>query len=224
MRRRSGTYPSLQLFAAVPAVYVLRLDLMSAAGANQMDDGFSLQIPESGLELIDLPHFFQQQLGIRRSAGVGGINELDGTYEQSAQATMVGAMDYVEHLRNSEAYDNTVLIVMSDHGYNGSLGQSGEATWMRQCALLLIKGRNEHHDTMQISQAPISFEDLQEAYVRLLDGRRSDEVFDWKEGDARERRFLRYSFLDDDHMQEYIQTGYASDMDTMIPTGREYNR
>ena len=54
------------------------------------------------------------------------INELDGTYEQSAQATMVGAMDYVEHLRNSEAYDNTVLIVMSDHGYNGSLGQSGE--------------------------------------------------------------------------------------------------
>ena len=46
---------------------------------------------------------------------------------------------------------------------------------MRQCALLLIKGRNEHHDTMQISQAPISFEDLQEAYVRLLDGRRSDE-------------------------------------------------
>ena len=115
------------------------------------------------------------------------INELDGTYEQSAQATMVGAMDYVEHLRNSEAYDNTVLIVMSDHGYNGSLGQSGEAT----C---------------------------------LLDGRRSDEVFDWKEGDARERRFLRYSFLDDDHMQEYMQTGYASDMNTMIPTGREYNR
>ena len=60
--------------------------------------------------------------------------------------------------------------------------------------------------------------------MRLLDGRRSDEVFDRKEGDARERRFLRHSFLDDDHMQEYIQTGYASDMDTMIPTGREYNR
>ena len=54
--------------------------------------------------------------------------------------------------------------------------------------------------------------------------KRQDEVFDWKEGDARERRFLRYSFLDDDHMQEYIQTGYASDKDTMIPTGREYNR
>ena len=113
---------------------------------------------------------------------------------------------------------------MADHGYNGSLDESGEEAWMRQCPLLLIKGMGETHDTMQISQAPISFEDLQEAYVRLLDGRRSDEVFDWKEGDARERRFLRYSFLDDDHMQEYMQTGYASDMNTMIPTGREYNR
>ena len=113
---------------------------------------------------------------------------------------------------------------MSDHGYNGSLGQSGEATWMRQCALLLIKGRNEHHDTMQISQAPISFEDLQEAYTRLLDGKQSTAAFDWKEGDVRERRFLKYSFLDEDHMQEYVQTGYAFDRNTMKATGREYNR
>lgn len=63
-----------------------------------------------------VPYIYDKDMNI--------INELDGTYEQSAQATMVGAMDYVEHLRNSEAYDNTVLIVMSDHGYNGSLGQS----------------------------------------------------------------------------------------------------
>ena len=111
-----------------------------------------------------------------------------------------------------------------DHGYNGSLDESGEEAWMRQCPLLLIKGMGETHDTMQISQAPISFEDLQEAYTRLLDGKQSTAAFDWKEGDVRERRFLKYSFLDEDHMQEYVQTGYASDMNTMIPTGREYNR
>ena len=162
-----------------------------------------------------VPYIYDKDMNI--------INEWDGTYEQSTQATLVGAMDYIEQLRNSGAYDNTAIIVMSDHGFNGSLGQSGDATWMRQCALLLIKGRNEHHDTMQISQAPISFEDLQEAYVRLLDGKQSDAVFDWKEGDVRERRFLRYSFLDDSHMQEYMQTGYAFDMDTMVLTGREYN-
>ena len=152
------------------------------------------------------------------------IDEYRGTYNQSVQAVMLGAMDYVEKLRESGAYDNTALIIMADHGYNGSLGESGEEAWMRQCPLLMIKGIGESHDTMQISRAPISFEDLQDAYVRLLNGVKSDAVFDWKEGDTRERRFLRYSFLDDNHMQEYMQTGYAFDRDTMVLTGREYNR
>ena len=152
------------------------------------------------------------------------IDEHDGTYDQSVQAVMLGAMDYVEQLRRSGAYDNTALIIMADHGYNGSLGESGEEAWMRQCPLLMIKGINESHDTMQISQAPISFVDLQEAYVRLLDRVKSDAVLDWKEGDTRERRFIKYSFLDENHMTEYMQTGYAFDRDTMIPTGNEYNR
>ena len=198
--------------------------------SSELDHIFKGQLDTAGITTEDsskkfkfihlngahVPYIYDKEMNI--------INEWDGTYEQSTQATLFGAMDYVEQLRESGAYDNTVIIVMSDHGFNGSLVQSGDATWMRQCAMLLIKGRNEHHDTMQISQAPISFEDLQEAYVRLLDGEQSDSVFDWKEGDVRERRFLRYSFLDDSHMQEYMQTGYASDMDTMILTGREYNR
>ena len=152
------------------------------------------------------------------------IDEEDGTYEQSMQAVILGAADYVKKLRESDAYDNTALIIMADHGFNGSLEENGDEAWMRQCPLLLIKGFGETHDTMQISQTPVSFEDLQEAYVRLLDGKQSDAAFDWKEGDVRERRFLKYSFLDEDHMQEYMQTGYAFDRDTMIPTGREYNR
>lgn len=198
--------------------------------SSELDHIFKGQLDTAGITTEDsskkfkfihlngahVPYIYDKEMNI--------INEWDGTYEQSTQATLFGAMDYVEQLRESGAYDNTTIIVMSDHGFNGSLAQSGDATWMRQCAMLLVKGRNEHHDTMQISQAPISFEDLQEAYVRLLDGQQSDSVFDWKEGDVRERRFLRYSFLDDSHMQEYMQTGYASDMDTMILTGREYNR
>ena len=71
-----------------------------------------MKIPPKKFKFIHLngahvPYIYDKDMNI--------INELDGTYEQSAQATMVGAMDYVEHLRNSEAYDNTVLIVMSDH-------------------------------------------------------------------------------------------------------------
>ena len=88
----------------------------------------------------------------------------------------------------------------------------------------MIKGRSESHDTMQISQAPVSFADLQEAYLRLLDGQQSEAAFDWKEGDTRERRYLRYSFSETDHLVEYIQKGHAQDLDGMELTGREFNR
>ena len=184
-------------------------------------NGINIQESEAKFQFIHLngahvPFIYDENMNI--------IDEEDGTYEQSMQAVILGAADYVEKLRESGAYDNTALIIMADHGFNGSLDESGDEAWMRQCPLLLIKGFGENHDTMQISQASVSFEDLQEAYVRLLDGKQSEAVFDWKEGDVRERRFLKYSFLDEDHMQEYMQTGYAFDRDTMIPTGREYNR
>lgn len=93
---------------------------------------------------------------------------------------------------------------------------------LRQAPMLLIKGRGEHHDTMETSQAPISYVDLQQAYVRLLDGAESAEVFDWKEGDTRERRFLVDSMGQEERITEYTQTGYAHDLTTILPTGREF--
>lgn len=77
---------------------------------------------------------------------------------------------------------------------------------------------------MQISEAPICYEDLQTAYVRLLDGMQSEEVFDWTEGDARERRFLEYAPGNEKRMVEYIQSGHAQDTASMVPTGREFIR
>ena len=155
-----------------------------------------------------------------KDANVIGVEQ--GSYRQSMEASITLAANYIQALKDSGAYDNTALIVMADHGYNG-MGEK-EEDFLRQAALLLVKGRNEHHDTMQISEAPISYEDLQTAYVRLLDGMQSDAVFDWKEGDARERRFLEYTPGNEKHMVEYLQTGYAQDMTTMVPTGREFDR
>lgn len=49
-------------------------------------------------------------------------------------------------------------------------------------------------------------------------------VFEWKEGDVRERRFLEYAPGSEKCMTEYIQTGHAQDMTTMVPTGRVFTR
>lgn len=148
------------------------------------------------------------------------IDVSEGSYRQSVEASITITAEYLKKLKESGVYDNTALIVMADHGYNGT---EGGDVMLRQAAMLLIKGRGEHHDTMEISQAPVSYVDLQQAYVRLLNGAASAEVFDWKEGDIRERRFLRDSLGQNEAIVEYIQTGYAQDMTTMIPTGREFS-
>lgn len=147
-----------------------------------------------------------------------------GDYRQNMEASITLAKNYIQALKESGAYDNTAIIVMADHGYNGQGDETDRDVWMRPTPLFLVKGKEEQHDTMQISEAPVSYVDLWEAYMRLMDGEKSDALFDWKEGDARERRYFRYSFSETYHLVEYIQKGHAQNLDTLEPTGREFNR
>ena len=79
----------------------------------------------------------------------------------------------------------------------------------------------EQHD-LQISQAPVSYDDLQEAFGRLLEGSSSDAVFDVREGEERERSYLFYEYEQDEHMYEYVTSGHASAEEELQPTGREF--
>ena len=145
-----------------------------------------------------------------------------GTYYSSIEASMKMVSDYLDMLREAGVYDNTAILVMADHGFGYKDGE--EVPLGRNNPLLCVKGMNEHHDTMQISEAPIAYDDLQEAYQRLLDGAGSDQVFDAKEGDERVRRYLYYDFTDEDHMVEYELHGHAEDVENLKPTGRTFDR
>lgn len=136
----------------------------------------------------------------------------NGTYEDNLKACLTITNKYLDKLRDSNVYDNSVIIIMSDHGYQYGL---------RDNPILYIKGIDEKHDMMN-SDAPISYEDLQLAYQRLLQGTASNKVFDWKEGDYRERRFLWYEYTKEDYMEEYLQKGHAGNRDTLESTGRVY--
>ena len=46
-------------------------------------------------------------------------------------------------------------------------------------------------------------------------------MFDWHEGDKRERRFLDY-FVPGNPLTEYIQYGFAGDRSTFLPSGVVY--
>lgn len=190
------------------------LDHLNAGGITVDDTENSFKFIH--LEGAHSPYVYDAEVNI--------IDESQGTYAQNMEASLTLAERYLSALKKSGTYDNTAIIVMSDHGFNRDIDNAdmGDNPFMRQCGLLLIKGVGETHDTMQISEAPVSYEDLQEAYRRLLDGAWSDAVFDCREGEQRDRRYLWYAVTDEDYLVEYQQTGYASDLSTMIPTGREF--
>lgn len=145
------------------------------------------------------------------------IPEESGSYEDNLKACLTITKVYLEKLKDGDVYDNSVIVVMADHGYNW-LDPHG-----RQNPAFFVKGVNEKHD-FAVSDAPISFEDLQEAYQRLLDGAESDSIFEWESGDQRERRFLFYEYLKEDYMVEYMQPGQAHDTEAMYETGNIYTR
>lgn len=156
------------------------------------------------------------------------VNEVDNAnYYTCIESSMTVTMAYLDKLREAGVYDNSVIIVLSDHGYNiegdaVDTPQRNENETGRQHPILFIKGLNENHD-FQVSGAPISYEDLVSAYYKLMDGVGSDDCFEYKEGDQRERRYLLYKYLGEDHMVEYVQTGYAGDESTLIPTGKVFD-
>lgn len=154
------------------------------------------------------------------------LNEIEPTLatdEKAGEAyntklvSMMKLIDtYIQRLKDNAVYDNSVIIIMSDHGYNFAdvLG--------RQNPLLLVKGLNEKHDNMIKSDKPVSYEDLQEIYMDLLKDKTSEELLPNVDYN-RTRRFLQNVFNHEEHMTEYEQAGKAWNWDTMKETGRVFD-
>lgn len=136
--------------------------------------------------------------------------DVNGTYETTFAATMTISYKLIEKMKEAGVYDNSAIIIMADHGY--SLEDIPED---RLHPVFFVKGIGEKSDKMRISEAPVSHEDLLEAYNRLIDGNKSDEIFEWKDGDTRDRRCFVYSYPVLWKNIEYIQHGYAGDLDTL---------
>lgn len=144
----------------------------------------------------------------------------NGSYAGNLEASMTITKAYLDKLKEEGVYDNSIIIIMADHGYNWEdLGDSST----RQNPILFIKGIGEEHEFGE-SAIPVSWEDLQETYEKLLAGKDSMSVFDWEEGEYRQRRYLYYEFNKEDKIYEYIQSGHVRDYETFKPTGRIYEQ
>jgi len=148
---------------------------------------------------------------------VNRIPATEGTYEQKIEATINIIDAYLNRLKENDVYDNSIIIILADHGYNygNIIG--------RQNPILLVKGLEEKHSSMKVSDKQISQEDLSEAYIELLDGKSSREIFKNIPKD-RDRRFLYYVYTHEDNVVEYIQLGKAWEDNKLKATGKQFNR
>ena len=137
----------------------------------------------------------------------------NGTYKQKLTAVLKVISTFINRLKENNAYDNSVIIILADHG-------EGKDT-LRQNPILYIKGINEHHE-MYISDIPVAYEDLIDAYISLLENKKSTELF-LNLDKNRPRRVLNNLYTRE-IMIEWYQYGKAWDNDTFKASGREFRR
>lgn len=135
-----------------------------------------------------------------------------GTYEDAEAICIRIIKEYADKLKAAGIYDSTAIFVTGDHGHKPDVVYNMNPA-------LFVKGMNESH-AFAISDAPVSHEDFAEAFLRLTDGKKADEIFDVREGDLRERRFISTYMWDDDHLVEFTQRGEARDSANLVKTGR----
>ena len=147
------------------------------------------------------------------------MNQIEeGSIGLNTEAAITVMNEYLKKLKDAGVYDNSIIFIMADHGMNKINPRSPDD---KQNPMMLIKGLNEKHE-LCINNAPVSHGDLEEAYLKLLDGVSGDECFPYSEGDLRERRYMASTVLIEDTITEYMQTGFAADEETLVPTGNVY--
>ena len=148
---------------------------------------------------------------------LGTENKAYTTYYNQVRGTAKLLAEYLQDLKELGVYDDSVIVLLSDHGYSPSNKEPKD----RQNPMLMVKGKNEQHD-FQRSYDVVSHADLMEAFDRLLDGKQSTELFDYHEGDYRERYYIEFAWKKEDQMTEMKTTGPAWDYEAMEYTGKVY--
>lgn len=138
----------------------------------------------------------------------------NGTYEDKMASALTVIEKYINRIKESGQYDNSIIIILADHGNNGYEPVG------RQNPSLYIKGLNEEHEKMVVSDKKVSYEDLNDSiYTDLLEGKKSTEILEDIDN-SRIRRFIWYKDYGD--MYEQTLDGHAWETEKLKNTGNRY--
>lgn len=205
----------------------------------------TVQAPDSDLKLTPDPTFYKSLVnnGITVNADYAGAYRfyyLSGAHSpfnmnEEAEAVPSGSVDmkqrakgalkivstYLEQLRQNDLYDNTMVIVLADHG-----------NWEADVVfnpMLFVKPFASETKGITVSNAPISYVDLMPTQLEAITGKDAGTtVFEVEEDQERERRFLFYAWdgsWDSDYLpdlHEYMIYGNIRNIASRIPTGNVF--
>ena len=147
----------------------------------------------------------------------------DGTRDQKIAAALTMIKTYLQRLKDNDAYDNSIIVILSDHGYPcSSADEEVEYRVLERFnPALFIKGVNEKHEMLE-SDRPVYYSDLQDAFCDLIEGKQSTELFSESES-GHTRTVLWQTSGTLDHKIEYNTTGKAWERDQFTLTGNVYD-
>ena len=141
--------------------------------------------------------------------------------KQRAKGALKIVSTYLQQLRDKGLYDNTMVIVLADHG-----------DWEAEVVInpmLLVKPFDSEVEGLAVSNAQITYEDLMPTQIEAITGNDAGTtVFEVNEDEERERRFLYYDWYGDwesdylPELHEQLVTGNVRDSASRTPTGKVY--
>lgn len=171
-----------------------------------------LQVNESWNRAYILQHIEGMHPPIALSADV--TYDENATPDDQLRGVLAIFYEYVEQLKELGVYDNSTIIFTADHGNQ------------REGAIFFLKQANETHDSLQFNNAPIDASDYQATILSFAGADASafgTTIFDWKEGDERER--VRSTISSDDYyfnMWGHTYTGDAMVLENYDDYDLEY--
>lgn len=124
--------------------------------------------------------------------------------------------EYMDQMKALGKYEDATIIITADHGQSNisDLYTSPIKPEKTSRTLFLVKKSGEHHENMQISEAPVSQAELIPTILEALNmgyasyGRTFDEIA------VNERRVRKYIDVYSDYTIEYVINGHAADLDS----------
>lgn len=191
---------------------------------NDRNDAMYKEFTNAELSLVTEPRFcFIHAEGAHVPLNMDeNMNRIEnGTYLQKTTSVVKLIAAFLERLKENGIYDNSVIIIMADHGYESAKVLPRDHILARYNPILLVKGAGEKHE-LAYSDKPVSYTDLQQAYTDLLDGKQSSELF----ADVnfpRTRTIYRYVYTQEYHMVEFRTDGKANEWDKFVETGAVFD-